>query len=77
MFTENATKTSLKGEFVWYFIIGAVGWGLNVLLMMVFTSWIFNINRYVAKIIVTLIVLVYNYTARKLILYSGSSKTKA
>lgn len=74
VFTENATRTSLKGEFLWYFIIGAVGWGLNVLLMMIFTSWIFSINRYIAKIIVAIIVLVYNYTARKLILYSGSPK---
>lgn len=70
VFTENAARTSLKGEFIWYFIIGAVGWGLNVLLMMVCTSWVLSLNRYLAKIIVAVIVLIYNYAARKLILYT-------
>lgn len=70
VFTEDASNTSKKGEFVWYTVIGLVGWALNVLLMLVCTEWLLHINRYAAKIIVALIVLVYNYIARKVILYS-------
>jgi putative flippase GtrA len=70
VFTENAKCSSKHGEFIWYTIIGIIGWVLNVLLMMVCTEWVFSINRYIAKIIVALIVLVYNYGARKVILYS-------
>lgn len=68
VFTENA-KTGAKGEFLWYTIIGIVGWGLSVLLMMVCTDWLFSMNQYIAKIIVAVIVLVYNFLARKILLY--------
>lgn len=70
VFTEDPKRGSVKGEFLGYAIIGVIGWGLNVLLMLVCTSWVFSINRYIAKIVVALIVLVYNYAARKIILYS-------
>lgn len=70
VFTEDSEKVSRKGEFIWYTIIGVVGALMNVLLMMFFTEWIMAMNRYVAKIIVALIVLVYNYIARKVILYT-------
>lgn len=70
VFTEDSEKVSRKGEFVWYTIIGIVGAVLNVLLMMLFTEWVMSMNRYIAKILVALIVLVYNYVARKVILYS-------
>lgn len=69
VFTEDA-NTSKKGEFLWYTIIGVVGAVLNVILMLLFTEWFFSMNRYIAKIVVALIVLVYNYMARKIILYS-------
>lgn len=70
VFTEDANNVSKKGEFIWYTVIGIVGAGLNLLLMLLFTEWMLSMNRYIAKIIVALIVLVYNYVARKLILYS-------
>lgn len=70
VFTEDAKCGSVRKEFLGYTIIGVIGWVLNVLLMLVCTSWIFSINRYIAKIVVALIVLVYNYVARKIILYS-------
>ncbi len=73
VFTEDANCNSASGEFLWYTIIGVVGWGLNVLLMLVATDWVLSINRYAAKIIVALIVLVYNYVARKIILYSDKN----
>lgn len=66
VFTEDSSVTGKKGEFVVYTIIGIIGYGLNILLMLIATKWI---NFYIAKIIVALIVLVYNYLARKTILY--------
>lgn len=68
VFTENA-KTGAKGEFLWYTIIGLIGWGLSVLLMLVCTEWLFSMNQYISKIIVAVIVLVYNFLARKILLY--------
>lgn len=68
VFTEDA-KTGAKSEFLWYTIIGIIGWGLNVLLMLVCTEWVFSMNQYISKIIVALIVLVYNFLARKIFLY--------
>ena len=70
VFTENARKVSRGGEFIWYAVIGAIGAVLNVLLMLVATQWVLAMNRYIAKLLVALIVLVYNYIARKLILYT-------
>ena len=68
VFTEDA-KTGKKSEFLWYTVIGIIGWGLNVLLMLVATEWVFSINQYAAKIVVAMIVLVYNFLARKILLY--------
>lgn len=70
VFTEDSKCSSVKSEFFWYTVIGIIGWGLNVLLMLIATDWLFSINRYIAKLIVALIVLVYNYIARKVTLYS-------
>ena len=70
VFTENAKGVSKRGEFIWYAVIGAVGAGLNVLLMLAATKWIMTMNRYIAKLLVALVVLVYNYVARKLVLYA-------
>ena len=69
VFTEDAKTGGKKSEFFWYTIIGIIGWGLNVLLMLVFTEWIFALNQYVSKIIAAIIVLVYNFLARKIFLY--------
>ncbi len=68
VFTEDA-KTGKKSEFLAYTIIGVIGWGLSVLLMLVCTEWVFAMNQYLSKIIVALIVLVYNFLARKILLY--------
>ncbi len=67
VFTENANVGS-AGEFMVYTVIGIGGYILNILLMLLFVKFI---NKYIAKIVVALIVLVYNYFARKIILYSG------
>lgn len=65
VFTEDA-KVGNKGEFIGYTIIGIIGYFINMLLMQLAIVYI---NEYIAKIIVALIVLVYNYLARKNILY--------
>ncbi len=72
VFTENANVGG-KGEFVVYLIIGIVGYFINMALMQIFIHFI---NEYVSKIIVALIVLVYNYSARKIILYTNRKDKK-
>ena len=69
VFTEDAKSVSKRGEFLSYAIIGIVGLGLNILLMMLATEWLLEMNQFVAKIVVALIVLVYNFLARKILLY--------
>lgn len=69
VFQEKANTNSVKGEFIAYTVIGVIGWFLNVLLMLLATELI-GINRYIAKIVVAMIVLVYNYLARKILLYT-------
>lgn len=68
VFTENA-KTGKKGEFAAYAVIGLVGLGLSYVLLLGATKWVFFMNPLVANLIVSLIVLVYNYLARKILLY--------
>ena len=68
VFTEDA-KTGKKGEFISYAVIGLIGLGISYLLMLTATEWVFSMNQYLAKLIVSLIVLVYNYLARKILLY--------
>lgn len=68
VFTEEA-KTGAKGEFFCFAIIGLIGWGLSVILMFVCTEWLFSMNQYISKIIVAAIVLIYNFFARKVLLY--------
>jgi putative flippase GtrA len=66
VFTQNA-KVGNKSEFGIYAVIGLIGYFLNIALMSLFVLYI---NEYIAKIVVALIVLFYNYIARKKILYS-------
>lgn len=66
VFTEKPTVSNAGGEFAVYAVIGVIGYFLNMGLMQLAIMYI---NKYAAKIIVAVIVLVYNYTARKMILY--------
>ena len=72
VFTEKANVGS-KGEFMAYFVIGLIGYFINMGLMQLF---IIKINEYISKVIVAIIVLVYNYTARKYILYTNREDKK-
>lgn len=61
---ENGDK---RKEFVVFIVLSLIGLGLNQLLMWVFVSMI-HIFYMVAKIIVTAIVMLYNFITRKLFL---------
>lgn len=61
---ENGDK---RKEFIIFIVLSVIGLGLNQLLMWVFVSTI-HIFYMVAKIIVTAIVMVYNFITRKLFL---------
>lgn len=66
VFTQSAVVKNPAAEFLFYGLIGLGGWGLNVLLMLWFETLM---NVYLARILVSLLVLVYNYLARRLLLY--------
>ncbi len=55
-------------EITIFIIIGVIGLGLTELLMHLFTSNL-NIHSLISKVIVSAIVLIWNFTARKIILY--------
>jgi putative flippase GtrA len=70
VFTESKTKKSI--EFLAYTIIGVIGLIFTELLMYVFTD-ILGLYFMLSKIITAVIVLIWNFAARKFILYRGIS----
>ncbi|MDD3842709.1 MAG: GtrA family protein [Candidatus Izemoplasmatales bacterium] len=70
VFTENPRGLNAKSEFIVYGIIGLFGLLITEGLMLVM---ILVMNKYIARLIVSIMVLLYNYFARKLILYRKSS----
>ena len=74
VFQEKSEKTNAAGEFIVYGVIGAVGLGIKELLL-----WIFNVkigwHYMLVWVISTIIVLIWNYAARKLLLYSKKDKS--
>lgn len=73
-FVFKAEKSSVgnTAEFIIYGIIGVIGLGLTELLMFILSEKI-GIHFLIAKIIAAAIVLVWNFVARKVILYRGDS----
>ena len=69
IFKKDNTKIGKKGEFVAYAVIGAIGLGITELLMFFFTD-ILSIHYAVSKMIAAVIVLFWNFIARKKFLYS-------
>jgi putative flippase GtrA len=68
VFKANEAKVNPVLEFVGYAVIGLIGLGLSALIIFLLHGKL-GLNNMVSKIISTLIVLVWNYVARKLILY--------
>ena len=61
---QDKVSLSTSKEFIIYAIIGVVGWGIDTLLMSIFTDT-FNIYYMLSKIISTLLVFIWNFGARK------------
>lgn len=68
VFKANEARVNPVMEFVSYAVIGVIGLGITELIMYLITNcW--NIHYMISKIIATIIVLIWNYLARKLIVY--------
>lgn len=68
VFKASEVKVGAVMEFVGYAIIGAVGLGFTVLIMYLLTDCL-HLYYMLSKVIATVIVLLWNYIARKKILY--------
>lgn len=68
VFKGSATKSSTGTEFVVFLITGVIGLGLTEVLMYVFTERL-SFYFMVSKVIAAAIVLIWNFVARKVILY--------
>ena len=70
VFHEKGNSKTALG-FIEFALLSAVGLGLHELGMYVMND-LFSINEWVVKIVMTLIVLVYNYISRKLLIFKKS-----
>lgn len=61
-------NSSRKTEFLVFFVTGIIGLGLNQLFIWSFTEWL-GIYYLVSKVLSTLLVLVWNFSSRKFILF--------
>lgn len=68
VFQSNESKTGIMTEFIVYGVIGAVGLGITTLLMLLLTGYM-KLYYMLSKVIATILVLLWNYIARKKILY--------
>lgn len=62
-------------EFIIYGTIGVVGLGLNVVIIWIFTE-LLRIHYLLSKIVSTAIVLIWNFTARRFILFSDEKRNR-
>ena len=68
VFQEKSEKTNAAGEFVTYGVVGIVGLLIKWLLLWLFNTLI-GIHYMLVWVISTIIVLIWNYAGRKLLLY--------
>ena len=68
VFKASTAKVPPLVEFITYAIIGVVGLGITELILALFTN-IWSIHYMLSKCIATVLVLFWNYAARKYILY--------
>lgn len=68
VFTEKSIASNKIVEFIWYGIIGIVGLLISTVLIVLFMRLI-GLNEFFSKIIATILVFIYNYFARKILLY--------
>ena len=70
VFSGNERKTGRAAEFIIYGIIGVIGLGLTELIMWLFTD-VIGLYFLLSKIVAAAIVLVWNFVARKKIIYTN------
>lgn len=68
VFSANEARTNALVEFLGYALIGLIGLGITELIMYLFTGRM-ALHYMLSKAIATAVVLVWNYLARKLLLY--------
>ena len=73
VFNGQKARMNSIGEFISYAVIGAIGLGMTLGIMYVFTEWL-HLHYMLSKIIATAIVLVWNYLARKIFVYGSKAK---
>lgn len=70
VFSANEARTNGFLEFLGYVLIGVIGLGITELILYVFSDhW--ALHYMLSKVIATVVVLVWNYLARKLLLYKN------
>lgn len=70
VFKVNEARGGIAIEFISYAIIGVIGLAITELIMFILTNR-HGIHYMISKIIATVIVLVWNYAARKKIVYKS------
>ena len=70
VFRASEAKTNSLLEFLGYALIGVIGLGMTELIMFLFTDGL-RLHYMLSKAIATAVVLVWNYLARKLLLYKN------
>lgn len=68
VFQAEEARVQVGGEFIGYAVIGLIGLGITMMLMYLLTD-LCHLYFMLSKIIATFIVLVWNYLARKILLY--------
>ena len=68
VFKANEARVSPVMEFLSYAIIGVIGLGITELIMFLFTSCL-DFHYMISKVIATVIVLFWNYMARRYAIY--------
>ena len=68
VFQANEARTNAVMEFLGYALIGLIGLGITELILLGFTDGL-SLHYMLSKAIATAVVLVWNYLARKLLLY--------
>lgn len=68
VFKANEARVNVAMEFVSYTVIGIIGLGITELIIFLFTNC-GNLHYMLSKVIATVIVLAWNYLARKLFIY--------
>ena len=73
VFQEKSEKTNMFGEFITYAVIGVVGLFIKELLLWCFNTQL-GLHYMLVWVISTILVLIWNYAARHIILYRKKSK---